>query len=211
MDLSDFRQEYTSRSLSRADILPDPVAQFSLWFQQAVKWNLHEPNAMTVATVGEDGMPSQRTLLLKKFDAAGFVFFSNYNSRKARELEANPRACLLFPWITIERQVIIQGTVEKSSAAESLDYFHSRPRDSQIGAWVSEQSQVIPGRDFLIRRLSEVENRYAHAEVPLPPHWGGYRLVPSTIEFWQGGPARLHDRFRYQRTPAGWQIDRLSP
>lgn len=211
MDLSDFRKEYSNRGLRRDDLHADPIEQFSRWFAQAVELRVHEPNAMTLATVHASGMPSQRTVLLKQFDAAGFIFFTNYQSRKARELEANDKASLLFPWITLERQVIIQGTVEKTTAAESLEYFHARPRESQIGAWVSEQSEVIPSRRFLTDRLAEVETRFAGSEIPLPPFWGGYRLVPTAIEFWQGGPARLHDRFFYQRADSGWKIDRLSP
>jgi len=210
MDLSDFRKEYTMHGLRRADLHADPVEQFSLWFSQAVSFGVHEPNAMTVATVSPDGMPSQRTLLLKQFDARGFVFFTNYRSRKAGQLAGNPRASLLFPWITIERQIIVQGLVEKSTAEESDEYFQSRPRDSRIGAWVSDQSAVISNRDFLVARLAEIERQYP-GEVPRPPHWGGYRLVPETIEFWQGGAARLHDRFIYRREKSGWQIDRLSP
>ncbi|HVJ45450.1 MAG TPA: pyridoxamine 5'-phosphate oxidase [Luteolibacter sp.] len=210
MDLSDFRKEYTMHGLRRADLHADPVEQFSIWFSQAVSFGVHEPNAMTVATVSPDGMPSQRTLLLKQFDASGFVFFTNYRSRKAGQLAENPRASLLFPWITIERQVIVQGIVEKSTAAESDEYFQSRPRDSRIGAWVSDQSAVISNRDFLVARLAEIERQYP-GEIPRPPHWGGYRLIPETIEFWQGGAARLHDRFIYRRENSGWQIDRLSP
>lgn len=211
MDLSDFRKEYSSRGLHRADIQPDPIEQFSIWFAQAVELRLHEPNAMTLSTVDSSGMPSQRTVLLKQFDARGFTFYTNYHSRKARELAASPKACLLFPWITLERQIIVQGTVEKTSTAESLEYFHARPRESQIGAWVSAQSEVIPDRDFLENRLANLEKQYAGQEIPLPPHWGGYRVIPETIEFWQGGPARLHDRFLYRREGSGWKIDRLSP
>ncbi len=211
MDLSDFRKEYSNQGLRRADLQSDPFEQFSFWFAQAVELRVHEPNALTLATVSDSGMPSQRTVLLKQFDASGFIFFTNYESRKGRELAGNPNASLLFPWITLERQVIIQGTVEKSTAAESLEYFHSRPRDSQIGAWVSEQSAVIANRELLTAKLEEIEAKYAGIEIPLPPFWGGYRLRPETFEFWQGGRARLHDRFFYQRDGAGWKIDRLSP
>jgi len=211
MDLSDFRKEYSNRGLHREDLKSDPIDQFAVWFQQAVELRVHEPNAMTLATVDAEGMPFQRTILLKQFDARGFVFFTNYRSRKGRQLETNRNASLLFPWITLERQIIIQGVVEKCGAEESLEYFHMRPRESQIGAWVSHQSEVIPGRDLLISRLAELETQFAGQEVPLPPFWGGYRLVPEAIEFWQGGPARLHDRFLYQHSEKGWQIDRLSP
>jgi pyridoxamine 5'-phosphate oxidase len=210
MDLSEFRKEYSSHGLRRADLHPDPVKQFSLWFQQAVSAGVHEPNAMTVATISPEGMPSQRTLLLKQFGPDGFVFFSNYRSRKAEHLEKSPLASLLFPWITIERQVIIQGTVAKTDAGASDEYFQARPRESRLGAWVSDQSSVIPDRDFLESRLAEIERQYP-GEVPRPPHWGGYRLIPETIEFWQGGAARLHDRFIYTRAGSGWTIDRLSP
>lgn len=211
MDLSDFRKEYSNRGLRRADLAPDPLEQFSVWFAQAVELLLHEPNAMTLSTVDEAGRPSQRTVLLKKFDAAGFVFFSNYQSRKARQIDANPHASILFPWITLERQVIIQGSVEKISEAESRDYFVSRPRESQLGAWVSDQSQVIPDREYLTEKLAGLEEKFVDSEISLPPFWGGYRLVPQSIEFWQGGPARLHDRFLYLRQGRSWKIDRLSP
>ncbi|MGL5019345.1 MAG: pyridoxamine 5'-phosphate oxidase, partial [Luteolibacter sp.] len=153
----------------------------------------------------------QRTVLLKYYDPQGFVFFSNYGSRKARQMEENPRVSLLFPWITLERQVIIQGVVEKISTAESLKYFASRPRESQIGAWVSNQSEVITSRKFLMQKLAEIKEKFAHGEIPLPSFWGGYRVVPQTLEFWQGGPARLHDRFLYRHGDGDWNIERLSP
>lgn len=211
MNLADFRREYSSHGLRRASLDPDPVRQFSQWFDQAVAGGVHEPNAMVLSTA-EKSQPSQRIVLLKQFDASGFVFFTNYESRKAGELAANPAACLLFPWITIERQVIIQGIVEKSTPEESDAYFQSRPRDSRIGAWVSDQSEVISSREILEQKLAEVTARYGDGEIPRPPHWGGYRLVPTTIEFWQGGAARLHDRFIYRKDANGvWNIDRLSP
>ncbi len=211
MNLADFRKEYSDRGLSREEMNADPVAQFSQWFTQATEMEVHEPNAMTLATVDETGMPYQRTVLLKYYDAAGFVFFTNYQSRKARQMELNPRVSLLFPWITLERQVIIQGTVEKVSTAESLRYFTSRPRESQLGAWVSNQSEVITSRKFLMQKLAEIKEKFTHGEIPLPSFWGGYRVIPRRIEFWQGGPARLHDRFLYHRENADWEIDRLSP
>lgn len=211
MDLADFRKEYSDRGLHREDMNADPVAQFSTWFTQATEMKVHEPNAMTLATVDESGMPCQRTVLLKVFDGKGFVFFTNYTSRKAQQMERNPKVCLLFPWITLERQVIIQGTVEKISTAESLKYFTVRPRESQIGAWVSNQSEVISSRKFLMQKLAEIKEKFAHGEVPLPSFWGGYRVIPQAIEFWQGGPARLHDRFLYTRQGDTWNIDRLSP
>jgi pyridoxamine 5'-phosphate oxidase len=211
MDLADFRKEYSDRGLSREELNADPVAQFSEWFSQATELKVHEPNAMTLATVDETGMPCQRTVLLKYFDGDGFVFFTNYSSRKARQIAHNPRVSLLFPWITLERQVIIQGVAEKISTAESLKYFTSRPRESQIGAWVSNQSEVITSRKFLMQKLAEIGEKFRHGEIPLPSFWGGYRVRPEMIEFWQGGPARLHDRFLYRRDEAAWKIERLSP
>lgn len=211
MNLADFRKEYSTRGLQRSEMLEDPISQFNQWFSQAAQLGVHEPNAMTLATIGPDGMPSQRTVLLKQVDEQGFTFYTNYHSRKAAELAASPKASLLFPWITIERQVIVQGTVEKTTPEESLEYFHARPRESQIGAWVSEQSQVIANREVLTNRLNHFEKEFSGREIPIPPHWGGYRVIPETIEFWQGGAARLHDRFRYQLEGSGWEIDRLSP
>ncbi len=211
MDLTEFRKEYSDRGLSRTELDADPVVQFEKWFQQATELGIYEPNAMTLATVDERGMPFQRTVLLKIFDGEGFVFFTNYSSRKAAQMAANPNVCLLFPWITLERQVIVQGRAEKISTAESLKYFVSRPRESQIGAWVSNQSEVITSRKFLMQKLSEIKEKFAHGEIPLPSFWGGFRVVPETVEFWQGGPARLHDRFLYSRAGEGWEINRLSP
>jgi pyridoxamine 5'-phosphate oxidase len=166
---------------------------------------------MTLATVDERGQPFQRTVLLKSFDHEGFIFFTNYGSRKAAQIAANPQVCLLFPWLILERQVIIQGRAEKISTAESLKYFLSRPRESQIGAWVSNQSEVISSRKLLLQKLTEIRDKFAQGEVPLPSFWGGYRVIPETIEFWQGGSARLHDRFLYTRSGRDWKIDRLSP
>ena len=213
MDLADFRKEYSDRGLKREQMDADPFAQFSQWFDQATAMKVHEPNAMTLATVDENNTPQQRTVLLKSCDSDGFVFFSNYESRKARHIAGNPRVSLLFPWITLERQVIIRGNVVKISEAESWKYFASRPRESQLGAWVSSQSEVIPSREFLTNKLAEIEAKFSDGEISLPPFWGGYRVRPETIEFWQGGPARLHDRFFYQRQESGggWKIDRLSP
>jgi pyridoxamine 5'-phosphate oxidase len=211
MDLSDFRKEYSAKGLRRDDLDADPVRQFAMWFQQATELGIHEPNAMTLATVDSSGRPYQRTVLLKVFDANGFVFFTNYSSRKAKQLEENPQTCALFPWITLERQVIVQGRAEKISTVESLKYFSSRPRDSQIGAWVSNQSEVITSRKVLLQKLDEIRRKFSHGEIPLPSFWGGYRIVPETVEFWQGGPARLHDRFLYRRNATGWDIERLAP
>lgn len=211
MDLADFRKEYSDRGMRRDELDPDPIAQFAKWFAQADSLGVHEPNAMTLATTDARGMPFQRTVLLKYFDASGFVFFTNYGSRKAAQIKENPKVCILFPWLILERQIIIQGTAEKISTAESLRYFSSRPRDSQIGAWVSDQSSVISSRKFLMQKLAEIREKFSHGEIPLPSFWGGYRIVPQTIEFWQGGPARLHDRFLYERIESQWSINRLAP
>lgn len=213
MDIAHFRKEYTARGLRREDLKENPVEMFSDWFLQATECGVHEPNAMTLATVDSKGMPFQRTVLLKYFDEQGFVFFTNYNSRKARQIAENPQVSLLFPWITLERQVVIQGRVEKTSVAESLRYFMSRPRESQIGAWVSNQSEVVQSRQFLMQKLAEIRDKFQKGEIPLPSFWGGYRVVPESVEFWQGGAGRLHDRFLYTRrdAAAGWDKERLSP
>jgi pyridoxamine 5'-phosphate oxidase len=212
MDLSDFRKEYSSRGLHREDLSEDPTDLFAQWFAQATELGIHEPNAMTLATISPEGTPSQRTVLLKAFDQKGFTFFTNYSSRKASHIAANPAVCLLFPWISLERQVIIQGRAEKISMAESLKYFATRPRESQIGAWVSNQSEIITSRKILLQKIEEIKAKFSHGEIPLPSFWGGYRIVPETVEFWQGGAARVHDRFLYTRQADGaWQIDRLSP
>lgn len=211
VNLADFRKEYSDRGLRRADLKADPIQQFGDWFKTATDVGVHEPNAMTLATASATGTPLQRTVLLKGYDEKGFVFFSNYQSRKAADIDANPQVCLLFPWLTLERQIIIQGHVEKTTVEESTAYFHSRPIDSQIGAWVSNQSEVITSRDALNAKLAEIRKRFADGIIPLPPFWGGYRVVPTSIEFWQGGPARLHDRFLYSRSDDGWKIERLSP
>ncbi|HEY1121226.1 MAG TPA: pyridoxamine 5'-phosphate oxidase [Haloferula sp.] len=211
MDLSEFRKEYTDRGLRREDLAADPMVQFESWFQQAVELKLHEPNAMSLATVDATGRPLLRTVLLKYFDTNGFVFFTNYQSRKAKHIAENPQVSLLFPWVILERQVIVQGRAEKISAAESLKYFSSRPRESQLGAWVSDQSSVISSRKLLMQKLAEIKDKFAHGEVPLPSFWGGFRVIPETIEFWQGGSARLHDRFFYEKKDGAWDIERLSP
>lgn len=211
MDLSDFRRDYSNRGLHRADLDDNPVHQFEQWFGHANELQVPEPNAATLATVDASGMPFQRTVLIKYFDDRGFVFFTNFESRKSAQLAANPRASLLLPWVTLERQVIIQGTTERISTAESIKYFATRPRDSQLGAWVSNQSSVISSRKFLLQKLSEIREKFSHGEIPLPSFWGGYRVVPEMIEFWQGGPARLHDRFLYTRHTENWRIERLSP
>lgn len=212
MDLSDFRKEYSAKGLHRKDLHADPIHQFTHWFQQAIELEVHEPNAMSLATADGAGRPLLRTVLLKYFDEQGFVFFTNYESRKAQQIAENPHVCLLFPWITLERQVIVQGRAEKISATESLKYFTSRPRDSQIGAWVSQQSSVISSRKLLLQKLHEIGEKFKHGKIPLPSFWGGYRVIPESIEFWQGGPARIHDRFLYQKNhTSDWDVERLSP
>jgi len=190
----------------------DPIRQFAAWFQQALAANLPDPNAMTLATATPDGQPSARVVLLKAFDASGFTFFTNYEGRKARELTANARAALLFFWPELQRQVRIEGIVERVSEAESDDYFRSRPLGSRLGAWASAQSEVIASRDVLEERVRQAVQRFPDGEVPRPPFWGGFRVRPLSIEFWQGRPDRLHDRLRYQRVPPeDWHIERLSP
>ena len=211
MDISDMRRDFESEGLDRDALDDNPVQQFQLWFEDARKAGLLEPNAMSLATTGTDGMPDLRTVLLKYFDEQGFVFYTNYGSRKAREMEENPQAALLFPWISLNRQVRIQGAVERVSKAESLRYFASRPRGSQIGAWVSQQSQVITSRGLLEQKVAEIKQKFGDGEVPLPGFWGGYRIVPQRIEFWQGRPSRLHDRFEYVKEGDAWHVQRLQP
>jgi pyridoxamine 5'-phosphate oxidase len=222
MDVSHLRRDYSLTGLDEADALADPIAQFQSWFADVLEADRHDPTAMTLATADRDGRPSARIVLLKGYDERGFVFYTNYGSRKGRELEENPRAALVFYWPDFDRQVRVEGTVERASREESEEYFRSRPRGSRLGAWASPQSTVIDGREELERRLREVEERFpagdagdtadTAADVPPPDFWGGYRLRPEVIEFWQGRPSRLHDRLRYSRLPeGGWKIERLSP
>lgn len=212
MDLASLRKDYARESLGEADVDRDPLGQFEKWFEQAKKAGLMEPNAMALATATADGAPSVRMVLLKGADARGFVFFTDYRSRKGTELEANPRAALCLWWDVLQRQVRIEGTVARISAAESLKYFSTRPYGSQVSAWASLQSSVIAAREMLEREVAQFLKKYPEgAEVPLPHHWGGYRIAPTRIEFWQGRQSRLHDRILYSRAGADWTISRLSP
>jgi pyridoxamine 5'-phosphate oxidase len=206
------RSEYDGGKLERADLKASPFDQFAVWFEQACQSKIIEPNAMSLATAGADGRPLVRTVLLKSYDARGFVFFTNLESRKARQIKENPNASLLFPWLALQRQVIINGPVEKVSTAETLAYFVTRPRGSQIGAWISQQSSVVTSRQLLETKWAEMQRKFADGEVPLPSWWGGYRVVPRDIEFWQGRVNRLHDRFVYALQENGtWTIERLAP
>lgn len=211
MDIQGLRREYANHGLDASELDADPVAQFRLWFKQACDAGILEPNAMVLATVGRDGAPSSRVVLLKAFDARGFTFFTNLRGRKATELADNPRASMTFPWVDLERQVHLHGRVEPVAAAETLAYFKSRPYGSQLGAWASEQSQPIASRAALEARMDELRRLHPEGQVPVPPHWGGLRLVPDTFEFWQGRPSRLHDRFLYVREGQSWKASRLQP
>ena len=211
MSIADLRRDYARASLSEREVAADPIAQFLLWFDQARAADVPEPNAMTLATATPDGAPSARIVLLKGVDERGFVFFTDYRSRKGEELRANPRAALVFHWQELERQVRITGTASRVPVEESEAYFRTRPAGSRIGAWTSHQSSVIEGREMLEQRLAELQRDFASGEIPLPPYWGGFRVVPDGVEFWQGRPSRLHDRIRYAREGDAWRIERLSP
>ena len=209
--LAAMRRDYASAGLAEADALPDPLAQFERWFDDARRAEVHEPNAMTLATVDATGQPAARMVLLKGVDARGLAFFTNRDSRKALELLANPRAALVFWWGPLQRQVRFEGTIEEVDAAEADAYFASRPRGSQLAAWASAQSSVIAHRAALEAEERRHRERFGEGEVPRPPFWGGYRLRPAVVEFWHGRASRLHDRLRYTRTPEGWRIERLAP
>jgi pyridoxamine 5'-phosphate oxidase len=211
-DIADLRKEYSSRSLSETDIEPNPLIQFQNWWTEAINSQIDEVNAMTVATASSDGMPAARIMLLKGFDKNGFVFFTNYKSYKAMHLDENPKACLVFFWKELERQVRITGLINKIDDKDSDEYFLSRPLGSQVGAWTSPQSQVIESREWLENRYLQLTEQFKHQELKRPAYWGGYQLTPIIIEFWQGRPSRLHDRIQYSIMEDGnWKIERLSP
>lgn len=215
MDLSQFRREYLRGGLCRTALNADPVLQFTEWFEQARKTSIADPTAMVLATVGRGGQPSQRTVLLKYYDEKGFVFFTNFDSRKAGEIKDNARVSLLFVWLELERQVMINGAASRISAAESAKYFISRPKESQMAAWVSSQSRPLTSRQILMQKFEEMKRKIGEGKVPLPSFWGGYRVSPVEIEFWQGRENRLHDRFLYTKindnNPNSWTIERLAP
>ena len=210
--IQNLRKDYSSESLSEEDVLENPYLQFEKWFKEALNAEISEPNAMTIATASKEGIPSARIVLLKEFTLDGFVFYTNYNSQKGKELESNPYASLVFFWVDLERQIRIEGVVEKVSEEESSSYFYSRPKGSQLGALTSPQSQTIPNRKFLEDKLVELEEEYLVKDIPKPEHWGGYRVIPNRIEFWQGRSSRLHDRIVYiQSKDNTWKFERLAP
>lgn len=212
MSIADIRKEYAMHALSEADVQANPLQQFSIWWNEALQAEIEEVNAVTLATASTDGLPTARTVLLKGYDERGFVFYTNYNSQKAAQLEENPRATLLFFWKELERQVRITGLVEKTSAEESDAYYHSRPEGSRLGAWASPQSSTIESREWLENKVSEMEKAFTNGNLNRPPHWGGYRVKPVIVEFWQGRPSRLHDRIQYSiQTGGNWKIERLAP
>lgn len=209
-DIAALREEYTKGELDQTTVDKDPSVQFRKWFDEALKGQILEPNAMVLSTISSDG-PAQRTVLMKALDERGLVFYTNYKSRKAKEMEEDARVSVLFPWYAMERQVLIKGKVRKVSTAESLKYFLSRPKGSQLGAWVSHQSEVISSRGLLEMKLEEMKSKFGNGEIPLPDFWGGYLIVPFYYEFWQGRKSRLHDRLEYKLDDEAWQINRLSP
>ncbi|MFC3117309.1 pyridoxamine 5'-phosphate oxidase [Cellvibrio fontiphilus] len=212
LKLDDFRREYTQAGLHRTDLAENPLEQFRQWMEQTIKSGIPDPNAMTVATVDPSGQPSQRIVLLKHLDDRGFVFYTNLNSRKAQELNQNPKVSLHFPWYFLERQVKVCGIAEPLTKGEVFKYFISRPRESQLGAWASQQSRPISSRALLMQQFEAMKNKFSKGEIPLPDFWGGFRVKPHQIEFWQGGPHRLHDRFQYSLQEDGtWTITRLEP
>ncbi|RYY61592.1 MAG: pyridoxamine 5'-phosphate oxidase [Chitinophagaceae bacterium] len=211
-DIAGIRKTYSSSSLSESDMAPDPITQFGKWWNQARESDLLEVNAMTLATASSDGLPSARIVLLKGFTPEGFVFYSNYESYKGKQLEENPKACLVFFWKELERQVRITGIVQKTTQADSEEYFHSRPKGSQAGAAVSPQSRVIESREWLEQEYKTFEKTHENGDIEKPAHWGGYRVVPVVVEFWQGRPSRLHDRLQYSLDESGnWVLERLAP
>ncbi len=211
LSIADLRKNYCSATLNENEVAPDPIAQFENWFNQALQAQLTEPNAMTLSTVSAEGRPSARIVLLKGITKEGFLFYTNYDSQKGKELAAHPFAALTFFWVDLERQVRIEGKVAKVDAQTSATYFHSRPRASQIGAWASPQSTVITERGFLEKQAEQYTKKFTNQEVPLPPYWGGYQVTPDRIEFWQGRRSRLHDRILYTRKSDQWVINRLAP
>lgn len=209
--LSNLRKNYSLNELDETSVDASPFKQFNRWFEEALSSELPEPNAMTLATANQSGEPSARIVLLKSFDESGFIFFTNYESRKGKEIFENPKAALLFFWVELERQIRIEGKIEKISRIDSFDYFRSRPHDSQIGAWCSPQSSVIPDRNFLEDRFVKLSVEFSAGNVPLPNNWGGYKVIPDTFEFWQGRASRLHDRIFYSLDNGKWEISRLAP
>jgi pyridoxamine 5'-phosphate oxidase len=211
MNLADIRTDYRRGKLRREDLNSDPIMQFQLWLEEASAAKIVEPTAMSLAPAGRSGRPLIRTVLLKGLDTRGFVFFTNLESRKARQISENPEVALLFPWLAMERQVIVTGQADKLSAAESFKYFITRPRNSQLAAWASKQSSTISSRKILEMSWEQLKQKWGDGKIPLPSFWGGYRVLPQTIEFWQGGRDRLHDRFEYSRLDGSWKIERLAP